>query len=239
MNNLFLGHIFLIILTQANVVMGQVSNTVTSPITIKFNISGDSTWVTEDGERQLLYFYADDTITLSDCKFYISNIRFVQDDTLVYNERDSYHLIDFNTLGSEFIKIDQLTNMSYDHILFDVGIDSITNVSGAFGGDLDPTKGMYWTWQNGYINVKIEGKSQKSTTRNNEIVYHLGGYINPVETIQHVSLAVAHQGEIVIYVDLKNYLKVTITKEIFHIMSPSKEAKNLSWIFAHNFHVVE
>jgi len=44
-------------------------------------------------------------------------------------------------------------------------VDSLANVSGAMSNDLDATKGMYWSWQSGFINLKIEGKSASCKTR--------------------------------------------------------------------------
>ena len=67
----------------------------------------------------------------------------------------------------------------FDAIQFNLGIDSLTNVSGALGGDLDPTKGMYWTWQNGYVNFKLQGTSDLCNNPKNEFEFHLGGYLKP------------------------------------------------------------
>ena len=63
------------------------------------------------------------------------------------------------------------SNIPFSKLKFQLGIDSLTNVSGAMGGDLDPTKGMYWTWQSGYINMKIEGKSNSCKTRKNQFQF--------------------------------------------------------------------
>jgi hypothetical protein len=52
-----------------------------------------------------------------------------------------------NTDKHSKLSFDLPTYLKYDQIQFQLGIDSLTNVSGAMGGDLDPTKGMYWTWQ--------------------------------------------------------------------------------------------
>ena len=111
-----------------------------------------------------------DSITFSKIAVYLSSpeINFYQ---LVNAENDKSLQLDFEEIGSN---------------TFYLGVDSLTNSNGAMGGDLDPTKGMYWTWQSGYINVKIEGKYSGCNTRNNKFQFHLGGYQNPFQTIQKI-----------------------------------------------------
>ena len=118
-------------------------------------------------------------------------------------------------------------------IHFYIGIDSITSVSGALEGDLDPSKGMYWAWQSGYINFKIEGKSPSAKTRKNKFHFHVGGYIKPFYAIREVKLATkeAKNQQINIKMDwAKLFAHVQLAK-LNSIMIPSKEAMQLAdWI---------
>lgn len=116
-----------------------------------------------------------------------------------------------------------------------MGIDSLTNVSGALGGDLDPTKGMYWTWQSGYINFKLEGKSQYCNTRNNEFQFHLGGYLQPFYCLQSLKMKVNNSQEINIVLDVKKIIDAIDLKSLNHVMSPGKDAMTLSIIAANSF----
>ena len=70
---------------------------------------------------------------------------------------------------------------------FTVGIDSAGVEEGATGGILDPVvNGMWWSWNAGYVAVKVEGQSPASpggargntidTTAANGFVYHIGGW---------------------------------------------------------------
>ena len=113
-----------------------------------------------------------DSIQLKSLKFYISNIELVNGDKVVWQQKNSFHLIDASKNESLQIPLKHQSNLNFTKIKFNLGIDSMVNVSGALGGDLDPTKGMYWTWQSGYINFKLEGKSKKCKTRNNEFHFH-------------------------------------------------------------------
>ncbi|MDN3675869.1 hypothetical protein QWY90_00740 [Flavobacterium paronense] len=72
-------------------------------------------------------------------------------------------------------------------------------------GDLDPTKGMYWAWQSGYINIKIEGKSTSCKTRNNEFQFHIGGYREPNYMMRKVEFNCNSNDNITIAIDLKDF----------------------------------
>jgi len=129
------------------------------------------------------------------------------------------------------------TNLKFTKIKFNLGIDSITNVSGAMGGDLDPTKGMYWTWQSGYINLKLEGKSKLCKTRNNEFQFHLGGYQNGDNALQTIILNVSENKEIDILIDIEQFVAAIDLSEQNQIMSPGKKAVLLSEKFSKIFSI--
>jgi hypothetical protein len=134
-----------------------------------------------------------ESIQFDNIRFYLSNIEFLRDDKSIIKDTATAHLIDVfepNTLKIDLQKIDfgQVKTMR-----FNIGIDSSTNVSGALGGDLDPQKGMYWAWQSGYINMKIEGRSPQCKNRKNVFQYHIGGYLQPNYSIRSVELPVNTQ----------------------------------------------
>ncbi len=168
--------------------------------------------------------YTTDSICISNFKCYISAIKLLQNDSLVWEEKNSFHLLDAANEKSLYILLNTHSNLKYNKIKFNIGIDSATNVSGAMGGDLDPTKGMYWTWQSGYINMKLEGKSKLCKTRNNEFQFHLGGYQNADNALQTVLLNVTDNKEIVIAIDLQKIFTVIDLAKHNQIMSPGKEA---------------
>ena len=85
-----------------------------------------------------------------------------------------YYLVDLIDGDSSFIV---KRNRSF-YLLY--GTDSLSNISGAFNGALDPINGMYWTWNTGFINLKIEGTSSSQ----DKIEWHIGGYQQPWTTSQ-------------------------------------------------------
>lgn len=90
-----------------------------------------------------------------------------------------------NTL-SFTLSTDQNT---FNGLSFQLGVDSIDNVSGAQSGDLDPAKGMFWTWNSGYIMAKLEGASSYSVVPNGNFTYHIGGFSGENKTMRSILLS--------------------------------------------------
>ncbi len=172
-------------------------------------------------------------------KYYVSHIRLFSNGTIVAQDTALAHLIDASDTNSTSIIIPIHKNVVYDEIRFDLGIDSTTNVYGVLGGDLDPTKGMYWTWQSGYINFKLEGNSKQCTNPKKEFIYHIGGYAHPYSCIREVSLKGGGSSKAFIVLELKTIFDhVQLDKEA-NIMSPSQNATSFSKLLDKSFIVKE
>jgi hypothetical protein len=131
-----------------------------------------------------------DTVTVSRLRFYLSGFRLVFEDGQVYKESNSYHLVDAEETGSLTISLKNVPEGKIGKLVFNIGVDSVASVSGALDGDLDPARGMYWAWNSGYINAKLEGKSNQCKTVSNEFEFHVGGYLSPYYSMREVTLAV-------------------------------------------------
>lgn len=153
-------------------------------------------------------------------KFYISNVTLSNNDKHVYEEKLSYHLIDFSIENDVKVTLENAFKKSFNTLSFNLGIDSLTNASGVHGGDLDPTKGMYWSWQSGYINFKFEGEKINNGI-STPFQYHLGGYKGPYNSIAKVKLDVDYKSEIEIKFNVSLFLKLLNKVETQKIMSPS------------------
>lgn len=169
-----------------------------------------------------------ESIQFETLKFYISNLRFNLNNENTFIEKNSFHLLDMEDRNSLHVSVPDSLNGSIRNLSFNLGIDSTTNVSGAMGGDLDPTKGMYWTWQNGYINFKLEGKSTLCKTRNNEFQFHIGGYMNPFTTLQKIELPINKVGSCTIVFDLEQLMDKIDLSILNHVMSPQLDAVEIS-----------
>lgn len=179
---------------------------------------------------------ASDSIRFEALKFYISNLQLLDNNSIVYTEKNSFHLADASAPGSMLISLKNSSGVICNEIRFNLGIDSITNVSGAMGGDLDPARGMYWTWQSGYINCKMEGSGSASPARNHEFQFHLGGYQAPFNALQTIRLKLDKRDPVNIYLDVQKFFDVIDLSRLNHVMSPNTEAMDLSRSLAKCFY---
>jgi hypothetical protein len=142
-------------------------------------LSPDSTYTNTFGE----------SYTVQRLKYYITNIELVNTKT---NKRipieDSYFLVDDGNEDSKKISL-QVPGGIYDAVSFLLGVDSLHNISGAQSGALDPMNGMFWTWNSGYVSIKIEGNSPHSNLPRHLIEYHLGGYKGLDKVMQRIDLS--------------------------------------------------
>lgn len=126
--------------------------------------------------------------SVSTFRYYISAIDLVNaDSTLADRLTNDYYLIDAADSITSLI-VQKAALHKYNRIAFTIGVDSINNVSGAQTGALDPVKGMFWTWNSGYIMAKLEGNSPLSTEPDHRIQYHIGGFRQPYSAVKRITL---------------------------------------------------
>ena len=140
---------------------------------------------------------AGDSFSVELFKYYISNIVFTDDNGNEWAEPESYHLIDHNDTNSMKVYVRDMPVGNYVYVRWMIGVDSARNVSGTQTGALDPSNAMFWSWQTGYIMAKLEGKSPVSTTVQNMIIFHVGGYAAPYSSQPTVSPGFSTQQAIV------------------------------------------
>ena len=178
-----------------------------------------------------------DSLRIDKLRFYIAHVQLIQEGRVIGKSVVEYQLVDMEDPTS--LKINCSTSTTrFDHIRFQLGIDSLTNVSGAMGGDLDPTMGMYWTWQSGYINFKLEGSSPACPARNHEFQFHLGGYMPPFNCMQEIDLAIADAShDPVVVLDIGKLVDTHSLQTNHHVMHPGVDAVNISQRVAQLFEI--
>lgn len=182
------------------------------------------------------YLFENRKIVLENLKFYISNLVLLSNNKIVFQDSLPARLIDIENKNS--LSINVKNGLKFDKIVFNLGIDSITNVSGALGGDLDPTKGMYWTWQSGYINFKLEGKDPLCKSRHQKFQYHLGGYAHPFSSLRKVELKLSRKTfNTIIKLPVEKFLKEAKPEIQSEIMSPGYRSVELSSVIKNLFFV--
>jgi hypothetical protein len=163
---------------------------------------------------------SNDSLSIENFRCYISNLKI----------QYSYHLLDAENPNSFRIPITNKGAKLISRITFSIGIDSVTSNSAALSGDLDPIKGMYWAWQSGYINMKIDGKSPSCQTRKNKFEFHIGGYLQPYYAMRELKFDLDNKadGNIDIGIDLYRFLSHLELKQTNSVMIPGKEAMKLA-----------
>lgn len=114
--------------------------------------------------------------TIQKCRFYISQIQLVDSlDMSIQFFPDNYYIIAAVDTTSSVITL-PLSLSHISSVSFVVGIDSSANVSGVQTGALDPGNGMFWTWNTGYIMLKLMGTSPAAQVPGNAFTLDIGGY---------------------------------------------------------------
>lgn len=177
-----------------------------------------------------------DSVSISSFKCYISNIRIKNTKGKSVCAEKKHHLLNIENPATLIIPIN--TKLPATAITFNIGIDSITNSKALLSGDLDPLNGMYWTWQSGFINWKIEGSSPHLNTRNDHFQYHIGGFTAPFNTLQTVTLKLDEPSNTsCILVDLKPFFETDGLFNTPEIMSPGLKAMALANVFSTLFSI--
>jgi hypothetical protein len=202
---------------------------------IEFNISINSKFI-KMGYKYLTHATSD-SISFDVIRFYISNVQFFYEEEFISSLEKEHHLVDLENPESLKINLGKNAQLDFNKIKFDLGIDSLTNVSGAFGGDLDPTNGMYWTWQSGYINFKLEGVTPSCPARKNFFKFHLGGYQALFSNVQSVELDISDKKNILIELPIDQLLEKIDLSKTYQIMSPSQPAVNMAKLIASLFSI--
>lgn len=144
--------------------------------------------------------------------YYVSNIVLVKSDGTEYTvpKDESYFLVKHDDPDSKEIKLSNVPAGDYTGLRFVIGVDSAKSVSpiGERTGVLDPAgaaSGMYWSWNAGYIFVKVEGTSPAAPvdpgSGENIFQYHtglFGGYDSPtLNNLKTVNLTVPDEAAFV------------------------------------------
>ncbi len=153
-------------------------------------------------------------MTFTEFKFYLSNIHIDKEQQAEDVHADSVVLFDLSADSIPHFRVPSVT--ANTNLSMTLGNDSVLSTMGAMGGKLDPMYGMYWSWQSGYIHVKLSGRWKKDG-RTQEFTYHLGGYHS-----YNVNLSLTPTATR-LRVDCQSILEALLLQQAnFHIMSPGK-----------------
>jgi hypothetical protein len=135
--------------------------------------------------------------------YYVSNISFKAADGREYvvPQDDSYFLVNEAVAATQTIRIPNVPEGDYNEVTFMIGVDSLrsTMEPARRTGVLDVgamDEKMYWTWNSGYIFLKMEGDSESAPEGpdgRNRFRFHIGGFGGyssaTINNIQKVTLS--------------------------------------------------
>jgi hypothetical protein len=185
------------------------------------------------------YQSGDISLSISNLKFYISELALFNNDTFVASVGKKHPLFDVGLPISGLLSQEMTETGLFNNIRFNIGIDSLTHSAGAFEGDLDPIHGMYWSWQSGYIHFKLEGTSLACPTRQNKFQIHVGGYQAPNNTFRTITLPVVASSTLNIEIALDKIIQRIFGRQLFQMMSPGPTAVAMSDLFPQIFQIIK
>lgn len=149
-----------------------------------------------------------DSIKINNSVYTLEKLTFY----LYTNSTKKYYLIDL----SDSTRLS--FNVSDTSRFVGLGVDSTQTMQGVYDGDLDPALGMFWTWQTGYINLKVEYKDEN----NEEYQFHIGGYSGSQNTFRPLNSPSKTSNTLVF--QFEKFVGFVLGNKLNSVMSPGKKA---------------
>lgn len=125
------------------------------------------------------YITANDTIRIqSQFAYYFSNIKLTKTDGTIVSPGNFFLVhydIDSQNPDSTTVTINNIPQGDYKTLSFVLGVDSLHNHTVGQTGALDPSLGMCWFWNTGYIFYRLKGNFGATNT---SFSFDLGGDAN-------------------------------------------------------------
>lgn len=136
----------------------------------------DQSYINEVGEK----------FNITTFNYFISNIKLLKKngEEYVVPRDSSYFLVKEDNPDSRKINL-KIPKGKYAAITFTIGVDSLRSTmdisrrTGALDISGGMLEGMYWTWNSGYIFMKMEGECEQAVldrTGQKKFRFHIGGY---------------------------------------------------------------
>jgi hypothetical protein len=159
---------------------------------------------------------ANDTIKITQLTYYITNIVLTTKQGAKVNLGNA-NLVDFIPPGASSFTINNVPAGNYTNISYLIGVDSTRNSTGTNQGDLDPNNGMYWSWNTGYVFVRIKGRFSSSETGYS---FDIGGTSN-IMSASHSLMAFEKSGtsaKVMVDMDVANIFN---TPNVYNLKTDS------------------
>ncbi|MCV9385780.1 MbnP family protein [Reichenbachiella ulvae] len=175
---------------------------------------------------------------------------YADDLVIAGDDVNGYYLVDESNLSSQNVTIEGIMPGIYDQISFKIGIEE----EGVDQGASIILDGMFWTWNSGYIGIKVEGQSPQSDGESfGETIeeenprgfgYHIGGWGSPnnVRTVtidmDEILVSPDFKPEIHLVADIAKFLDggetfdFSVQNSVHHPQAGSVYADNIPLMFS-------
>jgi endonuclease/exonuclease/phosphatase family metal-dependent hydrolase len=178
--------------------------------------------------------YVDSLLHIETLKCYVGHIEILDINRQVIGKDSvAYRLLDYSNRSSLNFSI-PINSIKASYIRLTLGVDSATNAAGVHCCALDPSNGMYWSWQSGYIQFKLEGKEKDGTALN----LHLGGFSNAYMSSITDDIPILHMvtggpvlppnrrsQEVTIHLKLDSFMELVHANKEYSLMSPNNHVQ--------------
>jgi hypothetical protein len=141
--------------------------------TLQFEVNAVSSGLAVSPSNLSYQNVAGNSYKIDVLKYFLSNIELVKADGSFYQAKN-YEFINHGASETVTFSLTNVPNGVYTRIRFFLGIDSLANHTIVNDDDLDPSTGMIWSWNTGYIFFKHEGKFIDSTGQERSLLFHYG-----------------------------------------------------------------
>ncbi|MFZ4434947.1 MAG: MbnP family protein [Flavobacterium psychrophilum] len=177
-----------------------------------------------------------DSLRINKFKWYLSDLKLHFTDGRSASIGKKYTLLDADSLATPVYKIADFKNSSPAYMELTIGIDSIPNTQGALSNELDVQNGMYWAWQSGYINWKIEGTSSSCvSTHKQQFTFHVGGYKAKQNALRIVQIPFPKNAKNILHIDLATFFNQISLRSLNSVQIPGNAAMQLADLFTKSF----
>jgi hypothetical protein len=191
--------------------------------------------------------YADSLLHVELLKCYVGHIEILDINRQVIGKDSvAYRLLDFSNRSSMNFSF-PINNQKASYIRITLGVDSITNAAGVNCCALDPANGMYWSWQSGYIQFKLEGKEKDGNALN----LHLGGFSNAnmssiTDEIPILRMVTGgpvlppdrRSQNVTIHLNLDSFLELVHANKEYSLMSPNDRVHEYMRVLCASFSAI-
>jgi len=191
--------------------------------------------------------YVDSLLHVELLKCYVGHIEILDINRQVIGKDSvSYRLLDFSNRSSLNFSLPINTHRA-SYIRLTLGVDSVTNAAGVHCCALDPANGMYWSWQSGYIQFKLEGKEKDGEPLN----LHLGGFSNVhmssiTDEIPILRMITGgpvlppdrRSQDVTIHLNLDSFLELVHANKEYSLMSPNSHVHEYMRVLCASFSAI-